>query len=179
MSIADQTYILNTLVEVAKETTSGGDNQRPWEALYYLRQAEHARFYGVMVTSNADRTNFTDNFSNASAFTEIGEIQTKPADGSDYATKTGQICKTIVDGNDVDSAFTNENRFNENNLTGAGFSDFQSRRGEQSPFIIAEKFFGNNLITSPDFPLSLPDNILTVFPFLIFIFIIKPRVPMK
>ena len=138
VSIADQTYILNTLVEVAKETTSGGDNQRPWEALYYLRQAEHARFYGVMVTSNADRTNFTDNFSNASAFTEIGEIQTKPADGSDYATKTGQICKTIVDGNDVDSAFTNENRFNENNLTGAGFSDFQSRRGEQSPFIIAE-----------------------------------------
>ena len=140
VSIADQTYILNTLVEVAKTTTSGGDNQRPFEALFYLRQASTAKFYGVMVSSDADESDFSDSFSSITDYTEIGEVQTLPSSNSqsEYSQKTGSICKTIVTGTDVDSAFDNENRFNEANLTGVGFSDFETRRGETSPFIIAE-----------------------------------------
>ena len=140
VSIADQTYILNTLVEVAKENTSGGDNQRPWEALYYLREADNAAFYGVMVTSDADRQDFSDvnSVPDPSVFTQIGEVQTKPSGSTQYATKTGSICNTIVTGTDSDSAFTNKNRFNEANLPNVGFSDFETRRGDNSPFIIAE-----------------------------------------
>ena len=136
VSIADQTYIVNTLVNVDRLEPSGGDNQRPYEALFYLKTADNSKFYRLMVSSHDDATTFQDSFTSVTDYYEHGELQTAPS--SAYARKTGHLCRTLVTGTDPDDVFSNQNTFNASNLTGAGFSAFTTRRMVESPFIIAE-----------------------------------------
>lgn len=136
VSIADQTYIVNTLVNVDRLEPTDGDNQRPYEALFYLKQADYAKFYRVMVSSNANKTGFNDSYVSPTDYSEYGQLQTDAS--RVYALKTGNVCSALLNATDPDAAFDNQNAFDASNISGAGFSAFTSRRMSSSPFIIAE-----------------------------------------
>ena len=136
VSIADQTYIVNTLVNVDRLEPSGGDNQRPYEALFYLKQADNAKVYRIMVSSHEDADDFQDVFTSSSDYYEHGQLRT--GGSASDATRTGTICNCLVTGSDPSGAFSLKDTMLASNLTGAGFSDFTTRRMTQSPFVIAE-----------------------------------------
>jgi len=142
VSIADQTYIVNTLVNVDRLEPSGGDNQRPYEALYYLRDLNYARLYKLMVSDSNSPDDFDDTYTDASSpYSEHGAIRTSNTNVS--TLRTGTVMNQLVSGLTGFGDYTNFDKFDHTNLTGLGFSSFETRRTEDAPFIIAENNTNN------------------------------------